>query len=222
MRSRVSGKTVAITFGIFTVLALILCIAGCVQQPAKTVTPATTPTGTQQGTSGIANPASVYCGNAGGTLAIMTDSSGGQYGMCRFPNGSSCEEWALYRGEGCKPGVSATATQAGGAKMMVTFTQADNNTTKQVAAGSQFAVQLASNPTTGFDWNASVSQGLVITNESYKQNANPGNMVGVGGNQMWIVKANAAGKQTFSAIYKQPWMPTTGNETAFVLYVNVT
>jgi len=105
--------------------------------------------------------------------------------------------------------------------MMVTFTQADNNTTAQVAAGTQFAVKLESNPTTGYQWNATVSQGLTITNESYEQNANPGNLVGVGGNQMWIVKANTAGKQSFSAIYKQSWMPTTGNETAFVLYVNV-
>jgi predicted secreted protein/putative hemolysin len=221
MRSRVSGKTLAITLGICTVLVLILCTAGCVRQPSQTVTPVTTPTGTPQGTAGIANPASVYCGNVGGTLAIMTDSTGGQYGMCGFPNGSSCEEWALYRGEGCKPGVSATATPAGGAKMMVTFTQADNNTTKQVATGSQFAVQLASNPTTGYDWNATVSQGLLVTGSSYQQNANPGNMVGVGGNQMWIVKADAAGKQTFSAIYKQPWMPTTGTETSFVLYLDV-
>jgi predicted secreted protein/putative hemolysin len=221
MRSRLSGKTLAITLGICTVLALVLCTTGCVQQPTPTVTPATTPVGTSQGTSGLANPASVNCGNVGGTLKIMTDQSGGEYGMCNFPNGTSCEEWALFRGEGCKPGVTATATPTGGAKMMVTFTQADNNKIMDVAMGSQFAVKLASNPTTGYDWNATVTPGLVITNTSYTQNANPGGMVGVGGNQMWIVKANAAGKQTFSAIYKQPWMPTTGNETAFVLNVNV-
>ena len=211
MRSSVSGKTLALTLGVFTVLALIFCTTGCVQQPTKT----------QQGTtSGIANPASVNCVNVGGTLKII-DSAGGQYGMCQFPNGTSCEEWALFRGEGCKPGVSATTAPTGGTKMMVTFTQADNNKTAQVAAGTQFAVKLESNPTTGYQWNATVSQGLTITNESYQQNANPGNMVGVGGNQMWIVKANTAGKQTFSAIYKQSWMPTTGSETTFVLNVNV-
>jgi predicted secreted protein/putative hemolysin len=221
MRSRVSGKTLAITLGICTVLALILCTTGCVQQPPNTVTPVVIPTATPQGTAGMANPASVYCGNTGGKLVIMTDPAGGQYGMCNFPNGSSCEEWALYRGEGCKPGVSATATPAGGAKMMVTFTEADNKMTKPVTTGSQFAVQLASNPTTGYDWNATVSPGLAITSERYQQNANPGNMVGTGGNQMWIVKADAAGKQTFSAIYKQPWMQTTGTETSFVLYIDV-
>jgi putative hemolysin len=24
--------------------------------------------------------------------------------MCTFKNGTSCEEWALFRGEGCKAG----------------------------------------------------------------------------------------------------------------------
>ncbi len=48
------------------------------------------------------NPASVYCGQAGGTTDIKKDASGGEYGMCTFANGTSCEEWALFRGEGCK------------------------------------------------------------------------------------------------------------------------
>ena len=51
----------------------------------------------------LANPASVYCVEQGGTLDIRTDDSGGQYGVCVFKDGSECEEWAFYRGE-CKPG----------------------------------------------------------------------------------------------------------------------
>lgn len=50
----------------------------------------------------IANPASVYCEEQGGKLDIRTDSNGGQVGMCVFPNGSECEEWAYFRGE-CAP-----------------------------------------------------------------------------------------------------------------------
>jgi putative hemolysin len=50
----------------------------------------------------MANPASVNCGNVGGTTQIMTNPDGSQYGMCTFTNGTSCEEWALFRGEGCK------------------------------------------------------------------------------------------------------------------------
>lgn len=51
------------------------------------------------------NPASVYCEENGGTLEIRTDESGGQVGICVFPDGSQCDEWAFYRGE-CLPGES--------------------------------------------------------------------------------------------------------------------
>ena len=49
--------------------------------------------------SQIANPASVYCIEKGGNLSIRTDETGGQYGICVFPDGSECEEWKFFRGE---------------------------------------------------------------------------------------------------------------------------
>ncbi len=51
---------------------------------------------------GMANPASVHCEEQGGQLEIRTADDGGQYGVCIFPNGSECEEWAFFRGE-CVP-----------------------------------------------------------------------------------------------------------------------
>lgn len=50
----------------------------------------------------VANPASVHCEEQGYNLEIRTDPDGSQYGVCIFPDGSECEEWAYYRGE-CKP-----------------------------------------------------------------------------------------------------------------------
>jgi len=50
---------------------------------------------------GIANPASVYCQENGGTLEIRTGEDGGQSGFCKFDDGSECEEWSFMRGE-CK------------------------------------------------------------------------------------------------------------------------
>jgi putative hemolysin len=47
---------------------------------------------------GIANPASTNCINKGGSLEIV-DGPDGQIGMCTFPSGAKCEEWALLRGE---------------------------------------------------------------------------------------------------------------------------
>ncbi|RME84627.1 MAG: DUF333 domain-containing protein [Caldilineae bacterium] len=49
------------------------------------------------------NPASQYCEEQGYTLEIRTDDSGAQYGVCIFPDGSECEEWAYYLGN-CEPG----------------------------------------------------------------------------------------------------------------------
>ncbi len=50
----------------------------------------------------LPNPASVYCEEQGNRLEIVTSADGSQNGVCIFPDGSSCEEWAYYRGE-CGP-----------------------------------------------------------------------------------------------------------------------
>jgi putative hemolysin len=52
--------------------------------------------------AGIANPASVFCTENGGSLQIRRGLSG-EAGYCVFSNISECEEWAFYRGQ-CKPG----------------------------------------------------------------------------------------------------------------------
>ena len=49
------------------------------------------------------NPASVYCEQNGGKLELRQDVSGGVAGMCVFPDGSECDEWAYFRND-CRPG----------------------------------------------------------------------------------------------------------------------
>jgi len=61
------------------------------------------------GDTGIANPASVYCEEQGGTLDLAT-------GMCTFADGSQCEEWAFYRGE-CSPGQASGEAVIGGTQL---------------------------------------------------------------------------------------------------------
>jgi len=105
---------------IFLILGLCLgaglIVAGCTQSSTQAPVTTTTPAAqvSPAGQTGMANPASVNCGNIGGTTEIKTNADGSQYGMCTFTNGTTCEEWALYRGEGCKAGaeVSAAATKA--------------------------------------------------------------------------------------------------------------
>ena len=96
-------KSIFIILGLFVVAAIF--IAGCTQQVPPVTTPTTSVTGmkTVSPTSaGMANPASVNCENIGGTTEIKKNPDGSEYGMCTFQNGTSCEEWALLRNEGCK------------------------------------------------------------------------------------------------------------------------
>jgi putative hemolysin len=65
-------------------------IAGCGgddSSPSDTTAPA-----------GIANPASVYCVDQGGSVEIV-DESGGQVGYCNLPDGTRIEEWEYYRSQ---------------------------------------------------------------------------------------------------------------------------
>jgi putative hemolysin len=55
------------------------------------------------------NPASVYCEQNGNKLEIQTASNGSQNGVCVFPDGSTCDEWAYYRGE-CGPAAQKSLT----------------------------------------------------------------------------------------------------------------
>jgi putative hemolysin len=49
----------------------------------------------------LANPASANCVDKGGKLEIRTNRDG-QYGICKFSDGSECDEWAFFRGA-CSP-----------------------------------------------------------------------------------------------------------------------
>jgi putative hemolysin len=56
------------------------------------------------------NPASAYCEQNGGNLELRQDASGGVAGMCVFPDGSECDEWAYFRSE-CKPGDTLVTSE---------------------------------------------------------------------------------------------------------------
>jgi putative hemolysin len=53
----------------------------------------------RQAQAGMPNPASVYCEQKGNKLEIRSAADGSQSGVCVFPDGSTCDEWAYYRGE---------------------------------------------------------------------------------------------------------------------------
>jgi len=50
----------------------------------------------RNGKNQLANPASVYCVDQGGTLEIAQEAEG-EVGYCNLPDGTRIEEWEYYR-----------------------------------------------------------------------------------------------------------------------------
>ncbi len=88
-----------VVFLIF-VIAAGLAVYYVLQNRSATPSPSATPSASQ---IGLANPASVNCAEKGGAEETRVDANGGQYGVCKFTDGSECESWAFFRGE-CKIG----------------------------------------------------------------------------------------------------------------------
>jgi len=87
--------------------------------------------------AGIANPASVYCVEQGGTLDLES-------GMCSFPDGSQCDEWAFYRGD-CQPGQAADEGSLGGVGIAnpasaYCVEQGGTSETRTAADGSEYGM----------------------------------------------------------------------------------
>jgi putative hemolysin len=80
---------------IFTFSVVLTALTACSPLQVK----APEPTAADMPQANMPNPASVYCMRNGNRLEIHTAADGSQYGTCVFPDGSTCDEWAYYRGE---------------------------------------------------------------------------------------------------------------------------
>jgi putative hemolysin len=88
-------------------------------------------TGTDIPQVNMPNPASVYCEQHGNKLEIHTAADGSQSGVCVFADGSTCDEWAYYRGE-CGLAAQSSPTPA---VTVDTTTQASDGVTAEQASG---------------------------------------------------------------------------------------
>src|SRR5450759_2198773 len=89
-----------ITFTII-LMALTACTSFRVQTSESAATDMPQPN--------MPNPASVNCEQNGNKLEITTAADGSQSGVCVFPDGSTCDEWAYFRGE-CGPAAQKSPT----------------------------------------------------------------------------------------------------------------
>jgi len=103
----------------------------------------------------------------------------------------------------------------------VIFTEADSGGTFPLALGAVIQIRLAENPTTGYQWNLSITSGLVLLNETYLPDDPTGKLVGSGGTHVWFIQAAREGEQGVSAFYARPWEPAGPGVTFFTLTLPV-
>jgi putative hemolysin len=93
---------------IFTFAIILMVLTACTATQTQP-TPDTVATDTSQAQAGLPNPASVYCEQNGYEHEIPIAEDGSQGGICIFPDGSTCDEWAYFRGE-CGPAEQESPT----------------------------------------------------------------------------------------------------------------
>jgi inhibitor of cysteine peptidase len=100
-------------------------------------------------------------------------------------------------------------------------TEEQNGATVNVKTGAVITVKLQENPTTGYSWNLTTTNGLQIINDTYQPTYSTGKMVGSGGTHSWDISAVATGDQKIKGVYMRSWEPVSGNETDFSMTVVV-
>ncbi len=111
-----------------TSLIILLTLTACSSLQLETLES----TATVMPQVNIPNPASVYCLQNGNQLEIRTASDGSQSGVCVFPDGGTCDEWAYYR-EKCRPASQESPTPA--IEVKVTSTASTSNTKENASGG---------------------------------------------------------------------------------------
>jgi inhibitor of cysteine peptidase len=104
-------------------------------------------------------------------------------------------------------------------KAPLAFNSSNDNTTVSVNKGENFTLTLDENPTTGYTWNLTLTKGLHIVNDTYVTDSSA---IGSGDSHTWLMNATNSGTYSINAINKRPWDPVYGNETKYVLTINVT
>ncbi|MDK2892582.1 MAG: inhibitor of cysteine peptidase [Methanohalophilus sp.] len=101
------------------------------------------------------------------------------------------------------------------------YSEDDSGSTIYAEVGDTFEIRLEENPSTGYQWNLTVSEGLGIIEDEFIQSPKEEELVGSGGFHVWVIRVNEASEQTIDAIYMRPWENVTGEEDTFFMTISV-
>jgi inhibitor of cysteine peptidase len=107
------------------------------------------------------------------------------------------------------------------ANVIYHFSEDDSQSTAYAIAGDTVIITLEENPTTGYSWNMTYSEGLKLKEDVYAEASINAELVGAPGYHTWIFEVTDMGKQNISAIYIRPWQEITGAEDSYELTIDV-
>ena len=105
-----------------------------------------------------------------------------------------------------------------------------------VDLGTQFALLLEANPTTGYSWQLAGpldESRLILVSKGYEQSKEEANkkegeegeggetMVGVGGEEIWTFRAVGEGETEISLKYVRPWEASSPDDATITITVNI-
>jgi len=102
-------------------------------------------------------------------------------------------------------GGPVTPAATPGATSLV-FGPDDNGKNVTATLGTVFTLRLPENPTTGYGWNMTPSEGLAVLENEFL--APDTQLVGAGGTREWVLSTEKKGNYTLHAEYRRPWVPS--------------
>lgn len=120
------------------------------------------------------------------------------------------------------PGDQKTLVEsATAAPKYLVYSEWDNGTTSLIHSQDIITIRLPENPTTGYQWEITMSDGLRLLDDTYIYPDPSGRMTGTGGWRRLTLIPGASGMESFTAVHKRSWESESRNEQHFSLQFDV-
>jgi len=191
-------------FSLFLLVAMLVSACTPTATPTQTQAPTSTPTSS----ANMPNPAAAYCQKQGYTSEIRTAADGSQSGVCKFPNGTECDEWAYFR-RNCSPA------------QQIQVTAADQGKNFTLQMGDSLVIVLDSNPSTGYAWVVKSVDNPVLSQSGEPVFKADSNQMGAPGNTTLTFKTMSSGSQVLTLLYQRPFEKDVQPLKTFTINVTV-
>ncbi len=189
---------------LFVLVATLVSACTPATTPASNQFPISTPTSSVN----MPNPAAVYCQKQGNKSEIRTAADGSQSGVCKFPNGTECDEWAYFRRD-CSPTQEIQVTEAN---------QGKNYTLNM---GDSLVIVLDSNPSTGYAWVVKSVDKPVLSLAGEPVFKVDSGKLGAPGKTTLTFKTVSSGFQVLTLLYQRPFEKDAQPLKTFTINVTV-